>query len=325
MAYTVTMIKEKKEMEYPDSPSGFVTLYNYKEPFMPFKYEGDGYGYEGVLLFDGTSDKIQCHLCGNWLHAMGNHLQKEHNMKANDYKELTGLRKTTALVSETLRAKMIANGLDKRLQTLRAGGKKTEEQKQKIRETNLKNSFKRESQNEKGTCPQQLIDRIQRKATELGRCPTLKDITYEAVLRKVFGSFTEACRAAGLEPQKPGQTRSNPRWWITDEELIKFVRDFWIKNSRFPKHKECPTAQFGKKYFNKRKEINKKVLWGEGKYQNLGERIIYTKTEMIEILRNFQKNNNRLPSISDCKRGLLPHASRYYYHFGNFKNALELI
>lgn len=56
------------ELEYEEAPSGFVTLYNYKEPFMKFK---EGYGFQGVLLFDGTSDKIQCHFCGNWYDALG--------------------------------------------------------------------------------------------------------------------------------------------------------------------------------------------------------------------------------------------------------------
>lgn len=53
--------KADKVMEYEDSPSGFVTLYNYKEPFM--KYE-EGYGLKGVLLFDGKTGRVQCHMCG---------------------------------------------------------------------------------------------------------------------------------------------------------------------------------------------------------------------------------------------------------------------
>lgn len=64
-----------KELEYPEAPSGFVTLYNYKEPFMPFTDPDtrEGFGYGGVLVFDGVSDKVQCHLCGEWYHALGNH------------------------------------------------------------------------------------------------------------------------------------------------------------------------------------------------------------------------------------------------------------
>lgn len=318
------MTKEKKEIEYPDAPSGFVTLYNYKEPFMPFKYEGEGYGYEGVLLFDGNSDKIQCHLCGDWFHAMGHHLHREHSMRANQYKELVGLRKTTALVSETLRSKMIANGLDKRLQNLRAGGKKSEETKRKIRETNLRNSEKREQQNEKGTCPRQLLDRLKKRADELGRCPTTDEVSFLQTLRKVYGTFTEACRMVGLEPLKEGQTRSNPRW-ITEDKVIAFVKDFWVKNGMFPRHKDCTSSTLFYRYKADRKQINKVVLHGAGKYQRNGVRLSYTKDDLLNALKTFKANNERLPAISDCKRGLLPHASIYYYHFGNFKNALAEI
>ena len=42
-------------MEYEEAPSGYVTLYNYKEPFMPYR---EGYGYLGVVLFDGETDKV---------------------------------------------------------------------------------------------------------------------------------------------------------------------------------------------------------------------------------------------------------------------------
>lgn len=38
-----------KEVEYEEAPSGYVKLYNYKEPFMKFN---GGHGYQGVLLVD---------------------------------------------------------------------------------------------------------------------------------------------------------------------------------------------------------------------------------------------------------------------------------
>ena len=313
------MTKEKKEIEYPDAPSGYVTLYNYKEPFMPFEYEGTGYGYEGVLLFDGTTDKIQCHFCGDWFEAMGSHLHKEHNMKARDYKNLVGLRQTTALVSEKLRAKMIANGMDKRLQNLRQGGKKTEEQKEKIRQTLL--SLPRQTQNELGTCPLQILDRLKKRAKELGRCPTTDEITFIEVLRKVYGSFSEACRTAGLIPLEKGQTLGNPNT-ITQEQIINFVRNFWIKNHTLPRFKDCPSNTLWNKYKAQKQEIDKKVLWGEDQYHNTPVRISYTKPELLQMLSIFKEKNKRSPSISDCKRGLLPHASRYYYHFGTFRKAL---
>lgn len=320
------MIKEKKELEYPDAPSGFVTLYNYKEPFMPFSFEGEGYGYEGVLLFDGTTDKIQCHLCGGWYKAMGNHLHREHNMLASAYKEIVGLRQTTALVSESLRAKMIANGLDKRLQNLRAGGKKTEKQKKKISET-LKRVV-REKENETGTCPMQLLDRLKALSDKLGRCPTNRECGFEASIVRVYGSFSEACKLIGLIPRKSGQTLGNKRY-ITKEQTIDFVKNFWINNSKMPRFKNFTKKSMWKMYRKIKREIDTTVLHGQGIYntKNIQETIKYkySKDYLLEQLVNFKKINDRLPAISDCKRGLLPNHQAYYYYFGNFKNAVQQI
>src|SRR3990167_11305295 len=113
-----TKIRDK-EIEYEEAPSGFIKLYKYKEPFMKFQ---EGFGFEGVLAMDGNGDKIQCHLCGNWYEVLGNHLHREHNMKASDYKRLVGLRQNTALISEKVREKMVTNGIE-RFKNLKPGFK----------------------------------------------------------------------------------------------------------------------------------------------------------------------------------------------------------
>lgn len=108
--------REKKEIEYEEAPSGNVTFYNYKEPLMKFE---QGHGFIGALVFDTESDKIQCHLCGEWFGHLPSHLAKEHNMRSAAYKDLVGLNQTTALINESMRAKMIASGLKKRMKNLR--------------------------------------------------------------------------------------------------------------------------------------------------------------------------------------------------------------
>jgi hypothetical protein len=318
------MSKELKEMEYSDAPSGYVTMYHYKEPFMPFEYQGSGFGYQGALLFDGSTDKIQCHLCGDWFGALPHHLMREHNIRASAYKNLVGLRQTSALISEGMRKKLIASGLDKRLQNLRAGGKKSEETKKKISDT-LKKRV-RESENEKGTCPYQLIDRLQKRAKELGRCPTNREITFETSLCNVYGTFSNACLIAGLTPLKSGQTLGNHyHTKYPKEEIVVKVRNYWIENNKLPKPALFQNKTEYQAYLKHKKEIIKEVLTGTGKFHDTPVKVYYTKDELLDIIKVFIKNNDRLPSISDCKRGLLPHASRYCYHFGTFKNALDLI
>jgi len=146
------VIKEKPILEYEEAPSGYIFLNNFKEPLMKFS---EGYGFLGVLAMDGKEDKVQCHLCGEWFEGLGNHIHKEHNMKALAYKEIVGLSKNTALIGEKLRAKLIAHNLGKRIENLRIHKRHSEESKRKIAETLSKNVF--EKQNMRATPKSRLL------------------------------------------------------------------------------------------------------------------------------------------------------------------------
>lgn len=229
------MKREMKEMECEDAPSGFVKLYNYKEPFMEFE---EGYGFQGVLLYDGKTDKIQCHFCGDWFNYLPHHLHREHNMTAKIYKEKVGLRQSSALISESARTNMLQAGLDKRKQNLIKGGKKTEQEKKKISETLKKCPL--ETKNQFGTCPLQLIDRLKKLAEKLGHTPESKyECNFTPILGKVFGSYSNACKRAGLEIRKPGvNVRHRAYEGRTKEEhkalLLSLIRDFQKQNGRAP-------------------------------------------------------------------------------------------
>lgn len=314
--------KEKKELEYEDAPSGFVTLYNFKEPFMPFEPDNfdKGFGYEGVLLFDGTSDTVQCHFCGKWYEALGHHLHKEHNMNAYDYKKIVGLSQTTALIGEKYREKLIAVGQE-RFKNLRPGKKKSQLEKNKIRAT--MKDFNREKQNIRGTCPAQLLDRLEKLSVKLGRCPTEREVQFLDALTRTYGTFSHACKLVGLVSLKPGQTLNKGKTKFNFDFFYKFVRDFWIINGKFPRSSDVGTNFRWEKYQLIRKEVEKKVLYGEGKFHDTPIVVHYSKQELSDMIKNFKEVNGRNPSTSDCKRGLLPHASRFYYHFGSLKNAIN--
>lgn len=236
-----------REIEYEDAPSGYVKLYNYKEPFM--KFDG-GFGYQGVLLFDGESEKIQCHMCGKWFDSLGNHINRGHNMKASDYKDITGLLQTTALINEKIRTKLISSG-QSRFKNLKKGRKKTKQEIEKIRKTLLKNSNKRERENVMGSCPAQLIAKLQKEYEILGHTPrdpkhaNRVNIKYrkEALLSakrigsrekyiRVFGSWAKACEMANIPVRKSGQT-IHPKL-SKKEQLLEFIRIFISKNKRLP-------------------------------------------------------------------------------------------
>ncbi len=315
------MTKEKKELEYPDAPSGYVTLYNYKEPFM--KFEG-GFGFQGVLLFDGESDKVQCHFCGQWFISLPQHVAAEHNMKAYQYKKSVGLGQNTALISESMRAKLIAIGLDKRLQNLRnqKGRVKTEEEKKKISEGLKRWGKSLEHKNQRGTCPEQLIDRLLNEYKRLGRTPEIKKLPFREALVNTYGSFKEACKVANIPYREPGVTITHSTAW-TRKEVIEFYSNFFKKEQRFPKSKEQPEAM--RRYVRKygKSKFKADVLAQDGIYKKNPEIVRYSKENLLEFLRRFESIHNRKPSYSDSKRGLLPHLSRYSYNFGSWKNALK--
>lgn len=233
----------KKEMEYEEAPSGFVTLYNVKEPFM--RYE-KGYGYEGVLLFDGINDTTQCHLCGEWFLNLPHHIHKEHNTTAAEYKKEVGLEMTSVLISESFRAKLILKNMGKRKKNLRnrKGIPHTEEAKRKISEGLSK--LTRERQNKTGTCPEQLIERLQKKYQELGYTPNRPEFGAYTTLIRVYGSMKEACQIAGIPYNGRGKPRNHkPRITsisglvYTSDILVRIMRSFHRRNGRWPSTSDC--------------------------------------------------------------------------------------
>lgn len=315
-------------MEYEQAPSGSVSIYNYKEPFMDFL---GGFGFQGALLFDTVSDKIQCHFCGEWFENLSAHIVREHNMRASEYKDHVGLLQTTALINEAHRAKLIASGLDKRMANLRPGGKKTEAEKEKIRDTLKENGKRRENQNLHGTCPAQLVDRLRKMYDKNdGEMNTHTDNKYDHLcqqIRLVYGKdgMKQACTMAGIPYRTPGSTM---KWEKSRqaryEETVKFYFDFYQKEKRMPTYKDMKpkmrnrTAKYG------RKDIESKVASLLIQHGVSLKRYRYTNDQLLDFLKNFEKKHSRKPSYSDARRGLLPSLSTYIYRFKGWQKALTL-
>lgn len=226
--------KNKKTIAYAEAPSGMVTFYNYKEPFM--EYEA-GYGFTGVLLMDAQTGDIQCHLCGEWMEAINNrHLRGKHGITAAEYKIEVGLNQNTALISEKHRDKLVRNGTG-RFNNIRKGKKKTEAEIEKIR-AGLKNyQASMEAKNNQATCPAQLIDRIKKLASELNRTPTAAECKFFPTVVKVFGSWKAAIQRAGLTPRMNGQNvhrLNHTKFEFTQDGMIGMLRAFKERWDREP-------------------------------------------------------------------------------------------
>jgi len=318
---------DKVIKEYEEAPSGSVTFYNYKEPLMKFEapsWTGDlGHGFVGTLLYDSTTNKMQCHLCGEWVACLQSHVKKEHGINPNYYKQLVGLGKRTALIGENTRTILIEIG--KNSNNLKIGRKHTEEEKEKIRKSLIARGKTAEHKNERGTCPVQLLDRLYKLYKKLGRTPKQVEITFYDTLIGVYGTMEEACKRINIPYRKPGSTFTREKY--TKVFCINFLSDYFKIHNSFPTHKWYREQKKVSIYIaikrHGEKFIYKEVLKSDGIFKKSAVRVRYNKEELIEFLRNFQTLNNRLPSTSDCKRHLLPHASRYIYVFGSWGNAMK--
>jgi hypothetical protein len=153
-------------------------------------------------------------------------------MTARAYKNEVGLRQSTALLSEALREKLVLNGVDKRIQNLIPGGKKTQEEKDKVRATLKKTTM--EDKNRRGTCPAQLLDRLYKKFQKYGRMPTHKELGegLADTIVATYGTMKEACRLAEVPYRKPGENVVDPvaeKKVIPSKAPIEYDRDMLLR------------------------------------------------------------------------------------------------
>jgi len=267
----------KPTVPYKDT---HLTFYHYKEPL---KQVHEGFGYEGALLGTLDGEKIQCHICGDLFTDLAGHATKTHKEltpTARDYKERFGLAFSSALVSEAERARMKMVGMlwwhrlspEKRAEHIRRSkAKRAAWYKKKIEarsKTHPKHQL--ETKNKRGTCPDQLLERVREVTTALGRTPSKSEFIdhfdsqrYLHLIYATFGSWRNAVQRAGLSAKQ--------------QELT----------------------------LGKRKPRQ-------------------SNDELLDLLSVFHQENGRIPSYTDCRRGLLPSSDIYIRRFGSISEARRL-
>lgn len=125
-----------------------------------------------------------------------------------------------------------------------------------------------ETKNKRGTCPDQLLEKIRECARNIKRIPSKNNfIDYcgtQKFLHIIYATFGS---------------------WLKGREMA-------LKN-----------------YKNKLPSIKG------------GRRKTYSKEELIEYLQIFYQENNKIPTETDCGRGLIPNSNTYRYHFGGLPQA----
>jgi hypothetical protein len=212
--------------------SDTVIFYGYKEPLVKFE---NGFGYRGVLSYSKDADKVQCHFCGLLFRSINNgHLDKCHKLTALTYKEKTGLSPTTALVGEGTRKKLIDRGWNpKHMEELKKAQQNRRDRKAKgLPDLQSGKKMSLEIKNKRGTCPDQLLDKIDKTIKSFGRVPTEEEfLTFHqgkflGSIRNTYGTWTNALAKLGHRPNNLGFTR---------EELLEAMRNFYKVHKRTPR------------------------------------------------------------------------------------------
>lgn len=209
-------------------------------------------------------------------------------MTTRDYKEKFGLAYSTALISEAFRAQLKQRSLDyfrsltpEQLAEFRShareAGRAGREKWNKIRQ-GFQPAIQLETKNKRGTCPDQLLDKIKEVATKLGRTPSKGEFIdqtggqrYTHLIRATFGSWGKALDMLDMKPQPP-IAKSHPN---------------------------------------------------QNKAGIHSSHVAYDDDELLEYLTIFVENHHRIPTHTDCKRGLIPSAY-VWKRFGGLPKAREL-
>ncbi|MFQ6009650.1 MAG: homing endonuclease associated repeat-containing protein [Candidatus Aenigmatarchaeota archaeon] len=170
---------------------------------------------------------------------------------------------------------------------------------------------------------QELLELLKKKAKELGRTPTQKEITADKSIpssttyRYRFGSLTNALKEAGLDRN---------REYYSKEELIEYLQKKAEELGRTPTtedikaDKSMPNPSTYIKWFGS----YNKALEAAGIELNRDFKHEYSEQELIELLQNKAKELGKTPSKREIDRDKsMPRSSTYMRKFGSWNNALE--
>jgi hypothetical protein len=210
--------------------AGEVLFYDAKGP-----YKKSGVSVKGALEYDLENGLVKCHECGIFLKALGAHI-RVHGMNAREYKIRHGLRPKSALLSESTRKAFIARALgDRERQTRRLAALDRWRRSSAHLPRKVSSHRTAETDNSRGLCDVQIVDRLRKAAEQLGRAPSCSEMPEFGLspntLKAHFGSLERLFKLARI------QGRDQARW--SDTALLAHIRNFIHTQSRAPHPSDC--------------------------------------------------------------------------------------
>lgn len=176
-----------------------------------------------------------------------------------------------------------------------------------------------------------LIAELLKVKEELGRVPNALDfqkrIPNEATFRLRFGSWNNVLKVAGLKKTKHKLTD------YTKDELISYLHKYYNEYGKVPttrdlnKNKKYPCAETFRNAFGNHKDaLMEAGLYELRKDKEMFSRRTYTREEIIELVRNFIEENNRLPTSNDFNgKNKYMHLTTIRSHFNNLHEVLSIL
>ena len=213
------------------------SLYKAREPFMDVE---SGYGYQGVVLYDDTQDKVQCHICGRWFEQLSNHAVYFHKISSRDYRIRFGLPAHGGLVSKRVsrihnkrQRTLYKNGISDACASKRKCGDKRKFSNRKVWKNNGRTNMAHK--NRHGLCEAQMAARWEVVKNIVKREPVDRDLErHDAALRSAirynYGSTNSYRKQKGISILRYSRFGVVPN----DLQLIAQLRKWKQKHGKEP-------------------------------------------------------------------------------------------
>ena len=218
---------------------------------LPLTRLKEGFGYEGVILKEKETGKLQCHVCGKFFEFLSGHIFKGHKLKLEAYKKKFGLPLKYPLCSKSMSMRLseqFHEKFDRLLKNLTMKGVSNNSKKRQINAAygQANPAWK----NIHGSCDEQLKNRFLNVADIVERTPSKSDLRKhdkgldEKIARR-FGSFNKFKRLQGYSEN----THSKK---ISATFLLTALRKFYQETKRLPRCRDFQERKPYKTLFYKR-------------------------------------------------------------------------
>lgn len=203
----------------------------------PLTVAPSNYGYIGVLLRNRETDKIQCHICGEWFKSVGSHSARKHKINSYEYRKTFSLPLCFPLCSRKLSGRKSEIILERMANGYKPGFKNRKKFYKKQKYNTFYGTNTEAYKNKRGLCNAQIDSRYLILCEELGKELSSHDLfKYDPALLDIivvrYGKFSNFKKEKGYVP-----CNMNTQTRYTDEKLIGILRNFYIKNGKIPRVK----------------------------------------------------------------------------------------